>query len=94
MHKDFSFFLESKCNPFDLDSRGSVKSLCKRSLDQIYVEGNMTMVGIPYPVRPLSNTFVICWPCLPRQGYCVYRFIIEYSSLRDFGPLGNRSIFI
>ncbi len=25
----------------------------------------------------------------------VFRFIIEYSSLRDFGPLGNnRSIFI
>jgi hypothetical protein len=24
----------------------------------------------------------------------VCRFIIEYSSLRDFGPLGSRSIFI
>ncbi len=24
----------------------------------------------------------------------VFRFIIEYSSLRDFGPLGNRPIFI
>jgi hypothetical protein len=24
----------------------------------------------------------------------VFRFIIEYSSLRDFGPLVNRSIFI
>jgi hypothetical protein len=23
----------------------------------------------------------------------VFRFIIEYSSLRDFGPLGNRSIY-
>ncbi len=28
-----------------------------------------------------------CWPCLPRQGYCVFRFIIEYiSSLMDFVP--------
>ncbi len=24
----------------------------------------------------------------------VFRFITEYSSLRDFGPLGNRSLFI
>jgi hypothetical protein len=24
----------------------------------------------------------------------VFRFVIEYSSLRDFWPLGNRSIFI
>ncbi len=24
----------------------------------------------------------------------VFRFIIEYSSLMDFGPLGNSSIFI
>jgi len=24
----------------------------------------------------------------------VFRFIIVYSSLRDFGPLGNRSNFI
>ncbi len=24
----------------------------------------------------------------------VFRFIIEYSSLREFGPQGNRSIFI
>jgi len=27
---------------------------------------------------------LICWPCLPKQEYCV-RFIIECSSLRDFG---------
>ncbi len=27
----------------------------------------------------------ICCPCLQRQGY-LFRFIIEYSSLRDFGP--------
>jgi hypothetical protein len=39
---------------------------------------------------------VVCWPCLARQGqgYCVQIHYIEYSSLRDFGPLGNnRSIF-
>jgi hypothetical protein len=36
-----------------------------------------------------------CWPCLQGKDI-VFRFIIEYSSLRDFGPLGNniRSIFI
>ncbi len=28
----------------------------------------------------------VCWPCLPRQGYSVFRFTILYSSLRDFGP--------
>jgi hypothetical protein len=27
---------------------------------------------------------MLCWPSLPRQG-CV-RFVIEYSSLWDFGP--------
>ncbi len=33
-----------------------------------------------------------CWACLlPRQGYIVFRFIIEYSSLMDFyRPLGNK----
>jgi hypothetical protein len=25
-----------------------------------------------------------CWSCLPRQGILHFRFIIEYSSLRDF----------
>jgi hypothetical protein len=29
--------------------------------------------------------FVYCWPRLGRQGFIVFRFIIEYSSLRDFG---------
>jgi hypothetical protein len=36
---------------------------------------------------------LICWPCLLRQDI-VFRFIIKYNSLRDFGPWGNRSIFI
>jgi hypothetical protein len=36
---------------------------------------------------------IICWP-LPTKARRI--FIIEYRSLRDFGPLGNnhRSIFI
>ncbi len=51
----------------------------------------------------MSGKNDVYWPCLPRQAYrgkdiVVLRFIIEYSSLRDFyRPLGNnnnRSIFI
>ncbi len=30
------------------------------------------------------NSFKVYLPCLPRQRYIVFRFIIEYSSLRDF----------
>jgi hypothetical protein len=33
--------------------------------------------------KPLG--FVVCWPCLPRKDI-VFRVIIEFSSLRDFGP--------
>jgi hypothetical protein len=35
-----------------------------------------------------KGRFCICWPCKPtEQGKdIVFRFIIEYSSLRDFGP--------
>jgi len=35
------------------------------------------------------NTWLLCWACLPRQAYCSLRnfgFILECSSLRDFGP--------
>ncbi len=32
---------------------------------------------------------LVCWPCLRRQGYCVFKLIIKYSSLRDFGFLGK-----
>jgi len=40
-----------------------------------------------YPTQNSSSSMALCWPCLPRQGYiAVFRFIIEYSSLRDFGP--------
>jgi len=28
----------------------------------------------------------LCWPCLDQAKDVVFRFIIEYSSLRDFGP--------
>jgi hypothetical protein len=34
----------------------------------------------------------IYWPCLPRQGDCVWIHYREYSSLRDFyRPLGNNN---
>jgi hypothetical protein len=29
--------------------------------------------------------FLLCWPSLPRQGYCVQIHYRLYSSLRDFG---------
>jgi hypothetical protein len=29
---------------------------------------------------------VLCWPCLQREIIFLCRFIIKYSSLRDFGP--------
>ncbi len=32
----------------------------------------------------LYITCALCGPFLPRQGYCVFRFIIEYNSLKDF----------
>ncbi len=28
----------------------------------------------------------LCWPCLPRQGDIVFRFIMEYSSLSILAP--------
>jgi hypothetical protein len=47
-----------------------------------------------------NKKVVCCWPCLPTSKariLCVFRFIIEYSSLKDFyRPLGNnnnRSIY-
>jgi hypothetical protein len=30
--------------------------------------------------------FDVCWPCLSVGKGIVFRFIIEYSSLRDFEP--------
>ncbi len=35
----------------------------------------------------------ICWPCLPRQGYCV-QIHYRVQQLKGFQPLGNRSIFM
>jgi hypothetical protein len=57
---------------------------------------------------PNFNGSFAHWPCFVLKHFCpnllfvayqgkdiVFRFIIEYSSLRDFGPLGdNRFIFI
>ncbi len=46
-----------------------------------------------------NKKVVCCWPCVPTSKariLCVFRFIIEYSCLRDFyRPLGhnNRSIY-
>jgi hypothetical protein len=34
---------------------------------------------------PVMGKCMIYWPCLPGKDI-VFRFIIEYSSLRDFGP--------
>ncbi len=33
-----------------------------------------------------NQLFQICWPCLTREWNIVFRFIIVYSSLTDFGP--------
>ncbi len=45
-----------------------------------------------FQVKPIHTAqhVQLRWPCLQRQRYCegnniVFRFIIEYSSLRDFG---------
>jgi hypothetical protein len=42
----------------------------------------------------ILGTDFLYWPCLVGKDI-VFRFIIKYSSLRDFGPLGNnnRSIY-
>jgi hypothetical protein len=55
------------------------------------LHSNVTPTHMVHPSESKSVTQVnldklLCRPCLPRQGYCVYKFIIEYSSLRDFGP--------
>jgi hypothetical protein len=47
---------------------------------------NFTTPSSPSFSSELVCFVLFCWPCLPRQGYIVFRFIIEYSSLRDFGP--------
>jgi hypothetical protein len=43
--------------------------------------------GTTYFVECFEGVGIIVhWPCFARQGYIVFRFVIEYSSLRDFGP--------
>jgi hypothetical protein len=34
------------------------------------------------------------WPCLPQSKDVVFRFIIEYGSLRDFGPYVIIGLFL
>ncbi len=56
--------------------------------------GNLNTLGTTNEFLHNHLTF---WPCFAYQGKdIVFRFIIEYSSLRDFGPLGNnnRSNFV
>ncbi len=49
----------------------------------------------PAYIPTLSGLVWFSFVGLAYQGKdIVFRFIIEYSSLRDFGPLSNRSIFI
>jgi hypothetical protein len=55
-------------------------------------------MGYSHGVHVPKNLLFI-GPCQPKGKDIVFRFIIEYSSLMDFGPLGNnnnnnRSIFI
>ncbi len=59
-------------------------------------------LGPPFTPSPIPQLQIMLYAKLGNliglsyQGKdIVFRFIIEYSSLRDFGPLGNnRSIFI
>ncbi len=71
----------------------------------LFANTTMTFLSYIYVCQQSVNTKhvkVVCWPCLPtsKEGKdIVFRFIIEYSSLRDFyRPLdnnnNNRSIFI
>jgi hypothetical protein len=50
------------------------------------------------PLWPANamQSLLLALPTPKARKDIVFRFIIEYSSLRDFGPLGNnnRSIFI
>ncbi len=46
--------------------------------------GMMKSVGTD--VKTGVGLLILFGPCLPRQGYLMFRLIIEYSSLRDFGP--------
>jgi hypothetical protein len=38
-----------------------------------------------FPKKSIYLKKVICWPCLQSKDI-VFSFIIEYSSLMDFGP--------
>ncbi len=68
------------------------------ALTCFYVVGmsNFCLRSRFYPNRDKK---VAQWKCLllalpTKARILVFRFVIEYSSLRGFWPLGNRSIFI
>jgi hypothetical protein len=48
--------------------------------------------GANLVLNVFGGSYICCWPCLPSQVKkdIVFRFNIEYCSLRDFGPLGNK----
>jgi len=50
------------------------------------VETGGMMKSVETDVKTGVGLLILFWPCLPRQGYLMFRFIIEYSSLSDFGP--------
>jgi hypothetical protein len=65
-----------------IDRHQVIKKINKNSFEAIFLTANTSHLVYKF----LFLIFIQCfYPCLPRQGYCV-RFIIEYSSLGDFGP--------
>ncbi len=65
-------------------------------LDQLNVL-TLHFFGLFHSQRNCCSLFtLVCWPCLPRQGYCVQQIHYRIQQLKGFWPLGNnnRSIFI
>jgi len=46
------------------------------------------------PTINATSSCLLALPTTKARILCLDSFIIEYSSLRDFGPKGNRFIFI
>jgi len=63
-----------------IDRHQVMKKINKNSLETIFLIGKTSHSFYNF-LKDFRSFF---WPCLPRQGYCV-KFVIEYSSLRDFG---------
>jgi hypothetical protein len=52
------------------------------------------LIYMPFSAMWWKHSYLLAF-AYQGKDIIVFRFIIEYSSLRDFGPLGNiRSIFI